>query len=116
MIRWIVAGLGNPGKQYSNTRHNAGFMAVERFGEKLEARSWKLEKKFNAEIAVAGEILMVKPQTFMNESGKAVSSAVRFYKIPLDHLIVIHDDLDIWLAIFIAIALTISSVVVYLIG
>ena len=95
MIRWVVVGLGNPGKRYENTRHNVGFVVVERLGKKLDVRSWKLEKKFNAEIMETGDVLILKPQTFMNESGKAVAAVVRFYKIPLDHLIVIHDDLDI---------------------
>lgn len=95
MIQWIVAGLGNPGRKYQNTRHNVGFMAVDELALGLEASGWKLVNKFDALTLENREILLIKPQTFMNESGKAVSAAMRFYKIPLNHLVVIHDDLDI---------------------
>lgn len=103
----IIVGLGNPGKEYANTRHNVGFLALGKIVEKLEKENvkveFKLEKKFDAEIAkikMGGEdVLLVKPQTFMNLSGKAVKKVIDFYKInPLKDLIVIYDDIDIPLA------------------
>lgn len=95
MIRWLVVGLGNPGEDYHDSRHNSGFMVVERFQKSLAPSPWSLDKKFNALVNQVGQVLVMKPQTFMNQSGEAVSRAIRFYKIPLDHLIVVHDDLDI---------------------
>lgn len=88
----IVAGLGNPGEKYKKTRHNVGFRVVEKLAEATE---FKLEKKFEAEMAEIDGALLVKPQTFMNASGKTVSKLMNFYKIPVDDLWIVHDDLDI---------------------
>jgi peptidyl-tRNA hydrolase, PTH1 family len=93
----VVVGLGNPGGKYKNTRHNAGFMAVDFLaGENL----WKLNKKFEAEMCICDAsgrrpVVLVKPLTFMNESGRSVRKIVDFYKLKIDDLLVIHDDLDI---------------------
>lgn len=91
----LIVGLGNPGSEYTNTRHNVGFMAVDVLvgGD----ASWKAEK--NA-LTTRGEIsghsvIFVKPQTYMNDSGRAVLALMTFYKIPLENLIVIHDDMDL---------------------
>lgn len=93
----IIAGLGNPGKQYENNRHNIGFMAVDAIHRRLRFSSWS--KKFKAEIAegeIAGEkVLLMKPQTFMNLSGEAVGEAMRFYKLSPADVIAIHDELDL---------------------
>lgn len=94
-MKWLIVGLGNPGKEYVNTRHNVGFMVVDTFKKQDTRNKIQEKKQFNALVAKIGEIIVMKPQTFMNESGKAVAAAVRFYKIPPDHIIVIHDDLDI---------------------
>lgn len=95
----IIFGLGNPGDKYAGTRHNVGFEIVEKIKETWNFPDFKFNKKFNAEISkgdVEGkEILLVKPQTFMNLSGQAVASALDFYKLTPDDIIVIHDDLDI---------------------
>jgi len=92
---WMVVGLGNPGLEYEKTRHNAGFMAVDKLAEKQDFEFTK--HKFEA---VCGEfktkdkrILVIKPQTFMNNSGRAVTAAAAFYKIPLDRIIVLFDDM-----------------------
>lgn len=103
----IIIGLGNPGKKYERTRHNAGFMAVEEMA-KRENLKWRLEKKFNAEIAEGLNVILVKPQTFMNNSGQTVSAILRYYKLLpkgffgtkkdvdlSDVLLVIHDELDL---------------------
>ncbi len=93
----IVAGLGNPGREYSGTRHNVGFEVVEELGKRFFATSSK--KRFNAEateIQVHGEqVLLLAPQTFMNLSGRSIKSAVDFYKLPLSSLLVICDDMNL---------------------
>ena len=92
---FLVVGLGNPGAQYVNTRHNVGFMAVDVLAG--ENASWKSEKNaLTARVDINGNrVIFVKPQTFMNNSGVAVTALMTFYKIPLENIIVIHDDMDI---------------------
>lgn len=91
----LVVGLGNPGAEYARTRHNVGFMAVSRLAG-AEA-SWKNEKNAKtAAVAINGRrVIFAMPQTYMNLSGGAVLPLMQFYKIPLENLIVIHDDLDL---------------------
>lgn len=101
----IIVGLGNPGKEYEGTRHNAGFMFLDAFVGHKEIASadkeiiFSLEKKFEAKIAEVlrnGEkIILVKPQTFMNQSGKAVAAILNFYKAEAKDLIVAADDIDL---------------------
>lgn len=90
---WLVVALGNPGKKYEHSRHNIGWQALAQF--KLP---WHEVKNFFAVVAAAEmwgqKILFAEPQTFMNDSGKAVAAIMNFYKISPDNLIVIHDDLD----------------------
>lgn len=94
---WLLVGLGNPGKEYESTRHNAGWMALDFLAREI-GTDWKKDKKFNAEIAdgVFGDtkIMMVKPQSFMNLSGEVAQPIAAYYKIEPDHIIVIHDDMD----------------------
>lgn len=92
----LIVGLGNPGEKYKGTRHNIGFLVIEKFQIDIFPNfPWKFERKFNAEVSMAGEMILVKPQTFMNNSGGSVSSLASFYKIPKNNIYVIHDDLDI---------------------
>lgn len=92
----LVVGLGNPGREYQNNRHNAGFMVVDKLAsQQFPNYKSQITKKFNAEIIQVGEYLLIKPQTFMNNSGEVVREIVNFYKIGSDELWVIHDDLDI---------------------
>ncbi len=95
----IIVGLGNPGSKYQNNRHNTGFMALDALQEKLETTDWKEESKFKAmisETVTKGEkTLLVKPLTFMNLSGEAVTKILNFYKADLQDLTVIYDDLDL---------------------
>ncbi len=92
----LVVGLGNPGPRYAATRHNAGFMVVDelagRGGQSFRAKfSGEL-----CEIKLAGKpVLLLKPQTFMNDSGRSVRAAATFYKVPLDATLVVHDELDL---------------------
>ena len=94
---WLVVGLGNPGPNYAGTRHNIGFMAVDALAESLRAAGFS--KKFQGELSEASlgsdKLLLLKPLTFMNLSGKSVLAAAAFYKIPPEHIIVIHDELDL---------------------
>lgn len=90
----LLVGLGNPGDKYSKTRHNAGFILIDQLAEKM-GFTWRSEKKFNADITGNSETLLVKPLTFMNNSGEAVSKTLSFYKIPTDSLVVINDDVDL---------------------
>jgi len=97
----LIVGLGNPGDEYKNTRHNVGFIAVDRLSDRYNF-NWQHKSKFNADIAVGecelGKIILCKPDTFMNLSGQAVQPIMSFYKIPLENMIVIHDDIDLPLA------------------
>ena len=94
---WLVAGLGNPGLQYEKTRHNAGFMAADRLAEKHGAQFNKHKSEaVYADFKIGdNRILLVKPQTYMNNSGRAVSALLNFYKIPTDRLIVMFDDITL---------------------
>ena len=96
-VSCIIAGLGNPGAQYDKTRHNVGFVAIDRIAEKLGVRIDRA--KFHALTCEAkiGEVrvLLMKPQTFMNNSGVAIGEAAAFYKIPPERVIVLHDDISL---------------------
>ena len=93
----LVAGLGNPGKEYEHTRHNMGFDVIDELARRWSVNVWKTDMK--AEIASVvrfGEkILLVKPLTYMNDSGNAVASISAYYQIEPDHIVVIHDDMDL---------------------
>jgi len=95
----IIVGLGNPGEQYKNTRHNVGFMAVEAFAEKNGFPEFKLQKKSNALVAkhiIDGKmVILAKPQTFMNESGKSAKKLMSNTESKTSDLIIIHDDIDL---------------------
>jgi PTH1 family peptidyl-tRNA hydrolase len=94
---FIIAGLGNPGRQYQDNRHNIGFMAVDEIARAHSFGPWS--KKFRSEISEGSigseKVLLMKPQTFMNLSGEAVGEAMRFYKLALSDIIVLHDELDL---------------------
>jgi PTH1 family peptidyl-tRNA hydrolase len=94
---YVIVGLGNPGSRYANTRHNVGFMTIDTLAEKKQIQVTKSEHQgLTGTFRVGGErVMLVKPQTYMNESGKCVGELVRFYKVDLDHLIVIYDDIDL---------------------
>lgn len=96
----LIVGLGNPEEKYKGTRHNLGFEVVEEYAKKnLPSDSdlqWQTEDKFKAEIIkISQDLWLIKPVTYMNNSGLSVSAIVNYFKIPLDNLIVVHDELDI---------------------
>jgi PTH1 family peptidyl-tRNA hydrolase len=94
---FLIVGLGNPGREYVQTRHNIGFMLVDRITLRLNARGMKVQSKAIVITAQSEgqKLILAKPQTFMNLSGQSVQGLVRFYKLPLDHVLIAHDDLDL---------------------
>ena len=94
---YIIAGLGNPGKKYEETRHNMGFMAVDFLAEKYDIKVNKIRfRALTGEGRIAGQkVLLLKPQTYMNLSGESIRLAVEYYKVNPQELIVIYDDIDI---------------------
>jgi len=97
LTTYLIAGFGNPGREYMNTRHNIGFMSIDRLCKKLDVFLGKLQS--NALTATYKDaeyrIILAKPQTYMNLSGQSVVGLLHFYKIPVEQMLVIHDDLDI---------------------
>jgi peptidyl-tRNA hydrolase, PTH1 family len=89
----LVVGLGNPGSEYEHTRHNIGFMVVDELARRWKAAGWR--EKFGGEIAQAKDIVVLKPQEYMNVSGQAVQRTQAFYKIEPKDTIVIHDEIDL---------------------
>ncbi|MBC2576347.1 aminoacyl-tRNA hydrolase [Peptostreptococcus canis] len=94
---YIIVGLGNPGKKYENTRHNAGFDAIDKFADENGIKIDKLKHK-----ALIGEgrigsekVILVKPQTYMNLSGESVLSVSQFYKVESENIVVLYDDIDL---------------------
>jgi len=94
---FLLVGLGNPGREYKDNRHNVGFMAIDRLVVRLNARGMKLQSKAIVVTATYEEckLILAKPQTFMNLSGQSVQGLAHFYKVPLTNLMVLSDDLDI---------------------
>lgn len=94
---WLIVGLGNPGSEYERNRHNIGFMAVDVMADMYGFRGFK--KKYQGEYCegtIAGEkVILLKPQTYMNESGRSVQALAAFYKIPTSHIVAFHDELDV---------------------
>lgn len=94
---YLIAGLGNPGKEYEKTRHNAGFGAIDALAEKLgiSVEEKKYKGLFGKGRIGAEPVILLKPQTYMNLSGESVRAAADFYKIGPEHMIVIYDDIDL---------------------
>lgn len=98
----LIVGLGNPGKRYEKTRHNVGFMVLDKLHDELRSsgiNEWNLNKKFNAYISgctIHGEkIILAKPLTFMNRSGETVGLIAHYYKMSHEDIVIVHDDKDI---------------------
>jgi PTH1 family peptidyl-tRNA hydrolase len=94
---YLIVGLGNPGREYRQTRHNVGFMLMDRLTARLNVHFTRMQSK--ALVASANfeerKIIFAKPQTFMNLSGQSVQGLLHFYKLPLENLLIAHDDLDL---------------------
>ena len=99
MSTYLIIGLGNPDKEYSETRHNVGFMFLDALAKQIKVSGLVLEKKLMAEIATGRingqKIILAKPQTFVNKSGEAVKKIISRFKIHVSGLIIVHDDLDV---------------------
>ncbi len=95
----LIIGLGNPGNKYKKTRHNIGFMVIDEITTNFQFPIFNFKSIFNAEISKKilknQKIILVKPQTFMNNSGRAVKAIIDYYKITTEDIIVIHDDIDL---------------------
>ena len=89
----IIVGLGNPGRDYAETRHNVGFMVLDRLARRFGAE-WKLDKARKGELAAGPGVLLIKPQTFMNCSGECVGPIMRYYKFEPEQVLVIYDDIS----------------------
>jgi PTH1 family peptidyl-tRNA hydrolase len=93
----LIVGLGNPGETYAGNRHNVGFMAVDRIHDRWRGGPWR--QKFQGDVSEATvdgvRVMFLKPYTYMNESGRAVAEAARFYKVKLDDIVVVHDEIDL---------------------
>lgn len=96
-VEWIVAGLGNPGPDYEKTRHNAGFMAIDRLAETCKERVDRAKwKGLTADVNLGGKrVLLVKPQTYMNNSGACLREITDFYHIPPEKVLVLFDDISL---------------------
>ena len=90
----LVVGLGNPGREYERTRHNAGFWWLDVLARDL-GTTFKKESKFHGEVAKAGGVWLLKPMTFMNRSGQSVGALAKFYQIQPDEMLVVHDEMDL---------------------
>jgi PTH1 family peptidyl-tRNA hydrolase len=94
---WLIVGLGNPGRQYESHRHNVGFLAVDELASSVRADAFR--EKFSALWSKGSwkgdDVVLLKPQTFMNLSGQSVQPAAAFFKVPADHVLVLHDELDL---------------------
>ncbi len=95
---YLIVGLGNPGAEYARTRHNAGFLVVERLAGRWQTK-WALEPKFAARLARAERdgrrLMLCQPQTYMNQSGEAVGKLTEYFRVPLERLLVVVDDADL---------------------
>jgi PTH1 family peptidyl-tRNA hydrolase len=89
----VIIGLGNPGEEYKNTRHNVGFMAIDKFAKENDFDDFKPEKKFEAEVSKQGKVFLAKPQTFMNNSGKTAKKLKAINKTAT--FMILHDDVDL---------------------
>jgi peptidyl-tRNA hydrolase, PTH1 family len=94
---YLLIGLGNPGREYRDSRHNVGFMLVDRIAVRLDARGMKVQSKAIVTTAMYEDrkLILAKPQTYMNLSGQSVQGLIHFYKLPLANVLIAYDDLDI---------------------
>jgi peptidyl-tRNA hydrolase, PTH1 family len=96
-LSYLLVGLGNPGREYQHNRHNFGFMLIDRIAVRLSARGLKVQAKAIVTTATYEDrrLILAKPQTYMNLSGQSIQGLAHFYKLPLENMLVAHDDLDL---------------------
>lgn len=95
----LIVGLGNPGSQYEKTRHNLGWRVIDQLRKQLKLADWHSAKNFKSLICQGNlnrqKVILAKPETFMNNSGLAVKKIVNYYRIPIEEILIIHDDIDL---------------------
>lgn len=95
----LMIGLGNPGREYNKTRHNAGFIAIDAFAQANAFEPWQTSKKFNGQYSEnmlgSAKVILLKPATFMNDSGVSAQAVASFYKIPIENIVAVYDELSI---------------------
>lgn len=91
----LIIGLGNPESKYAGTRHNLGFEVLDELAKKLNLVDWAKDVKFKSELIKAPELILIKPQTYMNNSGMAVKLIADYFKVPAEEIIIVHDELDL---------------------
>lgn len=96
-LSYLLVGLGNPGREYQTNRHNYGFMLIDRLAVRLNARGLKVQSKAIVTSATYEDrkLILAKPQTYMNLSGQSIQGLAHFYKLPMENMLVAHDDLDL---------------------
>ena len=96
-VEYLIVGLGNPGEQYAYTRHNAGFMVIDAMAERLETDVKRFKfKSLCSDVTISGKhCILMKPETYMNNSGQAVSEAMAFYKLDIEHVLIVYDDISL---------------------
>ncbi len=96
-IEFVIAGLGNPGREYETTRHNMGFMVIDILADKtgIDVKKLKHKALYGTGTIDGHKVMLVKPQTYMNLSGESIREIMRYYKVPVENLLVIYDDIDI---------------------
>ena len=92
-MKRLIVGLGNPGDEYAETRHNIGWLVLDKLAAVAEVTTWKMQTKFKSETAQFGDLIFIKPQTFMNHSGQPVRAASDYYKLDPEAVLIISDDI-----------------------
>lgn len=94
---YLFIGLGNPGREFRNTRHNIGFLVIDSLSERLSIKINRVKNKalIGSGLYLQNKVILAKPQTYMNLSGQSVASLIRFFNLSLEHTVIIHDDLDL---------------------
>ena len=94
---FLIAGLGNPGREYEGTRHNVGFMTLDALADKynIDVREKAFKGLIGKGVIEGNKVILVKPQTYMNDSGEAVAPAAKFYKVPPEHILVVSDEIHL---------------------
>lgn len=94
-VKRLIVGLGNPGAKYVGSRHNIGWQAVDAYVSAQELSGWSTKPKLSAEVLVAGDVVLAKPQTFMNNSGSSVAATASYYDVEPSHVLVVSDDFNL---------------------
>ncbi len=92
---YLIIGLGNPEEQYAATKHNLGFEVLDALRKKLALGEWSMDKKLKSEVIKQGDLILARPQTYMNNSGMGVQAVASYFKVPPEQIVIVHDELDL---------------------